>query len=131
MTRLLLIMFAGGLGTGLRYGIHTAMRKLGDGFPFGILTVNLLGCFLAGLLGAIFLSAAHLREDFKLAIMIGFLGGLTTFSSYAFDTLELWLDQRPTAAFVNVIVNNVGCLFVVGLGYWIGSKWTGMPVVAL
>ena len=128
MFRLVLIMLGGGVGTGLRYGIHTGLNKWLDGFPYGIMAANMLGCFLAGLLGAIFLAATHIREDYRLAIMIGFLGGLTTFSSYAFDTLKLWIDQRTTAALVNVIVNNVACLLLVSLGYWLGSRWTGVPV---
>lgn len=137
MANLLFIMLGGALGSGLRYLVHTAFaRQFGGGFPYGILFVNVLGCLLIGILGYLFTSAApgapgapdaasvQVREAWRLALIVGLLGGFTTFSSFGYDTLKLWLDHQHAKAIANVVLSNVLGLAAVWIGYAAAERWT-------
>ena len=131
MTNLLFIMLGGALGSGLRYLAHTAFaRWFGGGFPFGILFVNVLGCLLIGALGYLFTTpapdaaAAQVRETWRLGLIVGVLGGFTTFSSFGYDTLKLWLDHQHAKAITNVVLSNVLGLAAVWVGYRVAERWT-------
>ncbi len=131
MVNLLFIMLGGALGSGLRYLTQTAFaRWCGGGFPYGILFVNVLGCLLIGALGYLFTSpapdaaAAQVRETWRLALIVGVLGGFTTFSSFGYDTLKLWLDQHYAKAIANVALSNVLGLLAVWAGYSAAQRWS-------
>ena len=114
MTRILLIAFAGALGTLARYGIGVAAGKtLGTSFPYGTLAVNVLGCFLMGAIAHVAVSSEMLSPTARLALTVGFLGGLTTYSSFNLETTQL-LGRGAWFAVVNVGLTLVGC-FVAGL----------------
>src|SRR3954468_8317712 len=102
MPRFLWICLAGAGGTGLRYLVALwAARRLGSGFPYGTLIVNLAGCFLiAGLMQA----ALSLRwsPTVRLVLTVGFLGGLTTYSSFNYETMRLFDEGRAGVAFANL-----------------------------
>ena len=116
MSTLLWIMGGGAFGTGLRYWISTALNR--DAFPIGTLTVNLVGCLLIGLLSTWFSHLLNISDAVRLGIIVGFLGGFTTFSSFGLDTIRLIEDGRMTSALTYVVVSNlVGVLAV-----WIGIK---------
>ena len=136
MTNLLFIMIGGALGSGLRYLTHTAFaRWLGGGFPYGILIVNVLGCLLVGILGYLFTGAAPvpaavdadaagMRETWRLGLIVGVLGGFTTFSSFGYDTFKLWLDHEYAKAIANVALSNVLSLGAVWIGYSAAQRWS-------
>ncbi len=113
------VMLGGAIGSALRYGVSLAMgSKLGPDFPYGTLTVNIVGCLLIGLLGVLLTGPWAAREEVRLAILVGGLGGFTTFSSFGADALGLIDQGRWSAALVYVTVSNVAGLAAV----WLGSR---------
>jgi CrcB protein len=119
MTTLLWIMFGGAVGTGLRYGVGQGLTRAND-FPYGTMTVNLVGCLLIGALATWFSQMADLSETVRLAVLVGFLGGFTTFSSFGLDTLRLLEAGRMGAAVTYVLVSNLVGLLAV----WAGAQAT-------
>ncbi len=126
MFRLLLIFLGGGCGALLRHGLGTLVHRLTPvaapgapahiGFPLGTLTVNLCGCLLIGILATRLTLDAGWREEYRLALVIGVLGGFTTFSSFGWETIQLLQAQRWPAALLYV-----GCSTVLGLAAaWLG-----------
>ena len=115
----LAIMIGGGAGTGLRMALSSMLAlKFGETFPVGTLLVNVTGCFVIGLFAALTgpegpLLASPLTRQ---VIMIGVLGGYTTFSSFSLQTLVLLQDGEWLQAGLNVVLSVVLCLVAVWLG---------------
>lgn len=105
--RLLAIALGGAAGAVCRYAVALAcVYMFGPRFPIGILLVNVTGCFLIGLvMHDSLLTADRIGEMIHPALTVGFLGALTTFSTFGYDTLRLWELGRPGAAVANVIAN--------------------------
>jgi CrcB protein len=116
MERFLWICLAGAAGTGARYLIALwAAQRLGSAFPYGTLIVNLLGCFsIAAVMHAAL--ALSWSPTLRSAITIGFLGGLTTYSSFNYETTRLLEEGAVSAATLNAMLTIVGA-FVAG---WLG-----------
>jgi fluoride exporter len=87
-----LIVFLGaGLGGAARHAVNTAAaRMLGYGFPFGTLTVNVIGSIVMGLLTQVFVMRTELPQELRLFLATGVLGGFTTFSTFSLDAVTLW-----------------------------------------
>jgi CrcB protein len=118
MYRLLLIALAGALGSLARYWLSGwVARNFGETFPAGTLAVNLIGCFLIGLLYHLFEERFLIDPVLRTAILIGFLGALTTFSSYSLQTLTLLRDGELLLAGTYIAVSNVAGLLLVWCGY--------------
>jgi len=116
--RLLLIGLAGLLGTLARYALSGFIaRRFGETFPTGTLIVNIVGCFLAGFLFYLMQERFLVNDIVRTAIMIGFLGGFTTFSSFGLQTFTLLRDGEMGLATMNVLVSNVAGLLTVWAGY--------------
>lgn len=127
MRDVLFVAAGGSLGAALRYGVGlAAARLLGKGFPWGTLAVNVVGCFLMGLVMELLLdleSHSEITPAIKLqtalwkqGVAIGFLGGLTTFSSFGADTLRDFQGGQPMLALANIAANVLLSLAAVWAG---------------
>ena len=117
MLQVLLIGCGGFIGTIARYGVATmAYRLLGASFPYGTLTVNILGCLL---IGFVFIAAEErdmIARSTRLFLTIGILGGFTTFSSFGYETLTLLRLGNIFPAALYVFASVVTGLAAVWLG---------------
>ena len=124
MTPYVVVLIGGGLGAAARYGSSQLINALWvKPFPLGTLCVNALGSFLIGFLYQTFASAkvpavitAVITAELRLFLITGFLGGYTTFSSYALETLRLFSAGQVKQALFNILVNNLAALVLVWLG---------------
>lgn len=106
--KLLWLGVAGGLGTLARYGLGGLVQRVGGGgFPWGTLSVNVLGCFAAGLLWMLFENRISPGGQMRLIVLVGFMGGFTTFSSFMLETGLLMRDAEWFRAVGNVTLNNI------------------------
>ena len=118
MIRLLLVGLGGFVGTLGRYWLSGFIaRRYGETFPFGTLAVNALGCFLIGFLFYFFYDRALTTPTTRTVVLIGLLGGFTTFSSYGLQTFTLLRDNEVLLALANIAASNVLCLLLVWAGY--------------
>ncbi len=121
MERFIFICLGGAVGTGLRYltGI-LAVRWLGAEFPYGTLIVNVVGSFLIGLIQQVGVTSSLVSETTRLFLAVGIMGGLTTYSSFSYETLRLAQDGAWGQAWVNVLATTALCLAVCFLGISLG-----------
>jgi CrcB protein len=118
MQRLIYIGLAGGAGTLIRYWLSEwSARRFGETFPTGTLIVNLAGCFLAGLLVYLMFDRYVVSPTMRAVVLIGFLGGFTTFSAFGLQTFTLLRDGELGLALLNIGVSNVAGLLLVWTGY--------------
>lgn len=118
MQRLVLIGLAGFAGTVLRYWLsELSAKRFGEAFPTGTLVVNLIGCFLAGLLFYLMFDRYPGGPTTRAVVLIGLIGGFTTFSAFGLQTFTLLRDGQMGLALLNIAVSNVGGLLMVWVGY--------------
>ena len=126
MTRLLLIGLAGALGTCSRYLIGLgAGRVFGAGFPFGTLIVNVVGCFLIAAVTEVAMTTDLISPTLRLTLTTGFMGGLTTYSSFNLETTKLLQDRAWYAGLVNFSATVLGCFFAGLLGLAVARRVFG------
>lgn len=127
LTKLALIALGGALGTVCRYGLHEAgVALFGRTMSVGVLVANVVGCFLLGFIATLAVEQfTELSEDLHLALTIGFLGGLTTFSTFAFDTVTHAQDGRWGHAGLNISLNLILGLAAAVLGWWLAMRMGG------
>jgi len=119
--RALLITLGGGLGTLLRYLTSVlAARWLGTEFPYGTLIVNLSGAFIIGLVQQLSLEALLVPDTTRLFLTTGMMGGLTTYSTFSYETVQLVESGSWHLAWINVVVTTVVCLALCFLGMGVG-----------
>ena len=121
MLKSLLIVGTGSfIGGTMRYLLSTFMKNVcGQGFPWGTLLVNLLGCFLFGIVFAIFSKNSSTDNTLYLLLTTGVCGGFTTFSTFANESVQM-LQHGNTSGFFGYVATSVIAGFVlVALGYWI------------
>jgi fluoride exporter len=122
LTKIVLVLMGGGLGSLSRYGITLLSVKLfGIRFPWGTLIVNLTGCFLIGLSFALAERSSLMNPTVRLFFVTGFLGGLTTFSTYGYESFNAIYMGNQWIAIANVVFNNVAGLILVFLGFRLGN----------
>jgi CrcB protein len=108
----------GALGTLCRYALGGWIaRATGGTFPWETMTINLLGCLAIGAIAAAVDRGAAIPPATRVAIMVGFLGGFTTFSSFGLETFRLLADAQWPRALAYVGLTNVGGLAAVWAGY--------------
>jgi fluoride exporter len=123
LTKLLWLALAGALGTLTRYLLSGLVQQtLGASFPWGTLAVNLTGCFLAGALAAIFEHHAGLSGELRVVLFIGFLGALTTFSTFVLETGQLLRDAQWAWALLNAALQNLAGLAAMLIGFAAGRN---------
>lgn len=118
------IAIGGALGSLARHGVNhlVHVRLLTTRFPLGTVIVNLVGCFVIGLLaGTLASNRITLRFYGREFLIVGVLGGFTTFSTFGLDTFMLARTDSPGAALVNATVQTCGGLAAVWVGYRLGA----------
>jgi len=122
MQTTIFIALAGLIGTLLRYWLAGFVsRQIGETFPWGTMAVNLIGCLGAGVLLFVTEERLLLGPTARTVIMIGLLGGFTTFSSYSLQTFALLREGAIGLAMLNLVTSNILGLLMVWLGYVLGK----------
>ena len=121
MERFFFICLGGAIGTGLRYlTASLAVRWLGADFPYGTLIVNVVGSFLIGLIQQVGATSLLIPETTRLFLTVGIMGGLTTYSSFSYETLRLAQIGAWGQAWINVVLTTAVCFGVCFLGIVVG-----------
>lgn len=120
MMQWLAIALGGSAGAMLRFWVANGIYGLlGRGFPHATLFINVSGSFLMGILTELMLNRFAVAAEYRAAILVGFLGAYTTFSTFALETLYLFEAGSLLKAFLNILLSVVLCL----TACWIGLIW--------
>ena len=125
MTLKTLVAVAGGgaLGAVSRLGVYTlAHGWLGKGFPYGTLAVNVAGSLAMGFLFVWLGERLSVALEWRLFLVVGFLGAFTTFSAFSIETINLIADGMQARALANVVLNVSVCLLAAWAGV-AGARW--------
>lgn len=126
MSSAIAVAFGGALGALARFAAGRLVAQvLGQPFPWGTWTVNLLGCFLIGLTVPLFGKLSSV-EHVRIFFVVGFLGSFTTFSTYSLDTVALWGNGHGFLALANAIGSIVCGLLLVAAGRELSAWILGM-----
>ena len=122
MERIALIAALGALGTLARYGIATLVqRNTQSGFPYGVMAVNLVGSFLFGVVWALSEEKGWLGENARVVVLVGFMGAFTTFSTFAFDNMQMARASQWAWLTANILVSNLAGVALVFAGFRLGK----------
>ncbi len=112
------IAVGGSIGSLLRFGLSSWVqeRTKTEYFPWGILSVNLIGCFLMGILFGILVERFDISAFWRAGIFLGLLGGFTTFSSFSIDALTLFQSGAFGAMTIYILLSLVGCILATAFG---------------
>ena len=123
----LFIAGGGAVGSVLRYAVQGAAQRLTDsGFPAGTLAVNVIGCLTIGFLAAMFSGPMLVREEYRVGLTVGVLGGFTTFSAFGLETFLLANDGEFRLALANIMASCMLGMAAVWLGYRAAQFWFGV-----
>jgi len=120
MIRHLMIIGCGGfIGAVLRYLVSGWIQQISRSgtFPWGTLGVNCIGCFIIGGLGGLVENHELFSPEIRLFVLVGILGGFTTFSTFSYETLALIRDQEIVSVFINILGHIVLGISAAWLGY--------------
>ena len=119
MLPLILVMAGGAIGAGCRYlGGGLILRALGPGYPYGTLTINLLGGMLMGVLVGVLARASVGGEAARLFVGVGILGGFTTFSSFSLETWTMLARGDLAAGAGYALASVLGSVLMLALGLY-------------
>jgi fluoride exporter len=122
-----LIAAGGALGSLARYWFQGAVYTAANiGFPVGTVVVNVVGCFCIGFLTGIFRSPIAMREEIRIGLTVGLLGGFTTFSAFGLETFLLAQEGQSWLALLNVTLSCVLGLAAVWCGYRLAQLCFGV-----
>jgi CrcB protein len=123
MQQLLYIAAGGALGAVMRYGVSNGVHMLfGRDFPYGTLTVNVLGSLLIGLLYILLIERYSLGPEVRAVLIIGLLGAFTTFSTFSLETFNLLENGEVLKAVLNILLSVTLCLIAAWAGVLIGRQ---------
>lgn len=126
MTRFLIVCAAGAAGCGARYLVALwATERFGARLPYGTLLVNVIGSFLIALVMELSIRIVDFPPNLRLALTTGFLGGLTTYSSFNFETTQLAFAGHTMRALANIVVTVGVCLIAGLLGVLVARRFGG------
>ena len=118
----LLVACGGAIGASLRYGVSLFIIPSYAGFPWATWIINIVGCLFAGIFFAMSMKYSVLQNEARLFLMVGILGGFTTFSSFGLDNFQLLRDDQIMLAGLYVISSLIIGILVLGIGYYI-THW--------
>ena len=122
--KIFLIALFGAIGTLARYGLQGAVQiRMGGGFPYGTLLINLSGCLLLGFIGQLTLNRMLVSADLRMAIAVGFFGGYTTFSSFGWETAKMLEEGAWLRASTYVGVSVIAGLLLSVAGIRLANKF--------
>lgn len=126
MTRFLWVCLGGAAGTAARYLLTGWLPALlGVAFPYGTLAVNLIGSFLVGLIMEVALRTTLIGPTLRLALTTGFMGGLTTYSAFNYETVRYFREGAMALGVTNLAVMSGACLVGGFAGVVLGDWWAG------
>jgi CrcB protein len=121
--QLVAIAIGGAVGAVLRFLVSTSVhRVVGKDFPYGTLTVNVLGSLLMGFLFIMLVERQISSIELRSGILFGVLGAFTTFSSFSFETLALVESGELAKALINIFMSVTCCLLATWIGLGIGRQ---------
>lgn len=122
MLNLFAIFVGGGLGSILRYGINILLRNYSLDFPFATLAVNIIGSLILGFTIALFWNKLQIsHETWRLAVTVGFCGGLTTFSTFSWEAFDLIKNGEFLLAMLYAAISFLVCLLAISLGAFLSK----------
>ncbi len=123
MLQIFAIAAGGAVGAVLRFGVSNSVyRIVGRDFPYGTLTVNVLGSLLMGFLFILLVERQIVAAEWRAALLVGLLGSFTTFSAFSMETIALLEDGEVVRATLNIILSVLLCLAATWLGIGIGRQ---------
>ena len=123
MTQVLAIGIGGAIGSLLRFWMSTWVHSFaGRGFPYGTLTVNVLGCLVMGVLFVLFTERFSDNAVLRAGMLIGVLGGFTTFSSFSIETFNLIEQGAHLEALANMALSLALCVGATWIGVILGRQ---------
>lgn len=118
----LYVAIAGGIGAAARYGVSLLLSRPGRAFPWATLAVNVLGSLAIGVVMAAALSRGSMDSRLRVAITVGLLGGFTTYSAFAYETVLLAERRSVAAASAYVVATLVGAGIACLAGVYLGRR---------
>ena len=123
LTHYLAVAIGGAAGSVLRFALHEWMtERWGRGFPWGTLSINILGSFLLGVLFVVLIERLEVPPALRLGLMVGVLGGFTTFSTFSMDAVHLFSQGFPLRAIAYMLASVVVCVAAAFLGIYC-ARW--------
>lgn len=123
MQSLCAVMLGGSLGAALRWGLSATMNHRWSAMPLGTWLANLLGGFLVGVAVAWFSKHADMDPAWRLFVITGLLGGLTTFSSFSAEVVSMLQSERYQWALATVALHVLGSLLMTVIGIRLVESW--------
>ena len=120
---LLSIFIGAGLGALLRWALSLGLNALCPMVPLGTLASNLIGAYLIGIAVVYFTARAGLPPEWRLFVITGFMGGLTTFSTFSVEVVTLIAQGQIAWAFIEMGLHMAGSFALTGLGMWTARAW--------
>lgn len=127
MQHYLAIALGGALGSVLRFAMNEAVSaRFGRAFPWGTLSINVLGSFLIGLLAVLLVERLEISPALRLGLMVGVLGGFTTFSSFSLEVVHLTQNGAFLRAVLYVVASVTVCVLAAAAGIHLARTSLGM-----
>ena len=120
MKEIILVFLGGGLGSSFRFLLNKIIPD--DSFPYSTLIVNLIGSFLIGLIISYLIKNNMLKSDYFLLLVVGICGGLTTFSAFSLENLNLIKSNEIFNSIIYILISVSFCIILTYLGYTLMNK---------